>query len=78
MIGKIPNLRWWIASLLFSATVINFLNRLAIAVLGPTMTVQLHLSASKFAMLTTSFLLAAWFQFASVLWLSGYAIAELQ
>ena len=44
--------------LIFLATLINFLNRLAIAVLGPVMTVQLGLSSSQFAALTTSFLIA--------------------
>ena len=51
-------LRWSILALLFLATLINFLNRLAIAVLGPVMTLQLGLSSSQFAALTTSFLIA--------------------
>ena len=51
-------LRWSIVALIFFATIINFLNRLAIAVLGPVMTVQLGLSSSQFAALTTSFLIA--------------------
>ena len=55
---KASALRWTILALLFLATLINFLNRLAIAVLGPVMTVQLGLSSSQFAALTTSFLIA--------------------
>jgi ACS family hexuronate transporter-like MFS transporter len=55
---KIAGLRWWIAALIFLAALINFLNRLTISVLGPVMTVQLGLSNSQFAALTTSFLIA--------------------
>lgn len=53
---KMNHLRWWIISLLFVATIINFLNRLAVSVLGPVIATQLHLSASQFALLTTAFL----------------------
>jgi MFS family permease len=53
-----PGLRWWIAGLIFLATLINFVNRLTISVLAPVITEQLHLSASEFASLTNSFLLA--------------------
>ena len=54
----VRGLRWWIAGLIFLATLINFLNRLTIAVLGPVITAQLHLSNSEFAGLTTVFLVA--------------------
>jgi MFS transporter, ACS family, hexuronate transporter len=55
---RIAGLRWWIIALIFLAALINFLNRLTIAVLGPVMTVQLGLSSMQFAGLTTSFLVA--------------------
>jgi len=55
---QLPGLRWWIVALIFFAALINFLNRLTIAVLGPVMTVQLNLSSPQFAALTTSFLIA--------------------
>jgi ACS family hexuronate transporter-like MFS transporter len=45
-------------TLIFVAALINFLNRLTIAVLGPVMTAQLGLSNMQFAGLTTSFLVA--------------------
>jgi ACS family hexuronate transporter-like MFS transporter len=51
-------LRWWVAGLIFLATLINFVNRLTVAVLGPVITNQLGLSASEFASLTTVFLVA--------------------
>ena len=58
MTQRMAGLRWWVVALIFLATLINFLNRLTIAVLGPLMTVQLGLSNSQFAGLTTSFLVA--------------------
>lgn len=56
--GKLSGLRWWVIGLIFLTALINFLNRLAIAVLGPVITVQLGMSNSQFAALTTSFLIA--------------------
>jgi ACS family hexuronate transporter-like MFS transporter len=55
---RIAGLRWWIIALIFGAALINFLNRLTVAVLGPVMTVQLHISNMQFASLTVSFLFA--------------------
>jgi ACS family hexuronate transporter-like MFS transporter len=51
-------LRWWVAGLVFLATLINILDRLTVAVLGPVITKQLGLTASEFASLTTAFLIA--------------------
>jgi MFS transporter, ACS family, hexuronate transporter len=51
-------LRWWIAGLIFLATLINFVNRLTVSVLAPVLTEQLHLSATQFASITNSFLVA--------------------
>jgi len=47
-----------VIGLIFLTALINFLNRLAVAVLGPVITVQLGMSNSQFAALTTSFLIA--------------------
>ena len=58
MSRRLSGLRWWIVALIFLAALINFLNRLTVAVLGPVMTVQLGLSSTQFAGLTTSFLIA--------------------
>lgn len=55
---KIAGLRWWIVGLVFAAALINFLNRLTVAVLAPVITVQLGLSDAQFASLTTAFLIA--------------------
>src|SRR5947209_6130687 len=54
----VPGLRWWIAALIFLATLINFVNRLTISVLAPVIIEQLHLSNLEFASITNSFLLA--------------------
>lgn len=56
--NPVSGLRWWIAGLIFLATLINFLNRLIVAVLGPVITAQLGLTNSQFASLTTVFLVA--------------------
>ena len=55
---RTEGLRWWIAGLIFLATLINFLNRLTISVLAPVITEQLHLTNLEFASITNSFLLA--------------------
>jgi len=54
----IRGVRWWIIGLVFLATVLNFVNRLAIAILGPVITRQFHLSNQQFASITTWFLVA--------------------
>jgi ACS family hexuronate transporter-like MFS transporter len=54
----IHGLRWWIAGLIFLATLINFVNRLTISVLAPVITEQLKLTNLEFASITNSFLIA--------------------
>jgi ACS family hexuronate transporter-like MFS transporter len=54
----VPGLRWWIAGLIFLATLINFIDRLTISILGPVITKQFSLTNLQFAKLTTWFLLA--------------------
>lgn len=58
MTAGVPGLRWWIAGLIFLATVINFVNRLTISVLAPVITTELKLSASQFAGVANAFLIA--------------------
>lgn len=55
---QVSGLRWWIAGLVFLATVINFLDRQTIAVLGPVISAELHLNNVEFASITTWFLVA--------------------
>lgn len=54
----VRGLRWWIAALVFFATLINFIDRLTISILGPVITTQLGLTNLQFAKLTTWFLVA--------------------
>ena len=54
----VRGLRWWIAGLIFLATLINFIDRLTISILGPVITTQLGLTNLQFASITTSFLIA--------------------
>jgi ACS family hexuronate transporter-like MFS transporter len=55
---RVKGLRWWIAALIFLATLINFVDRLTVSVLAPVITEQLHLSNLEFAGITNSFLIA--------------------
>src|SRR5262245_47452858 len=54
----VRGLRWWIAGLIFLATLINFIDRLTISILGPVITKALNLTNLQFATITTWFLVA--------------------
>jgi MFS transporter, ACS family, hexuronate transporter len=55
---KLRGLRWWIAGLIFLATLINYIDRLTISVLAPVITADLHLTNTEFGGIVTWFLLA--------------------
>jgi ACS family hexuronate transporter-like MFS transporter len=55
---KIPHLRWYIAALLFTATVINYVDRQTLSVLAPVLTEELHLSPIQYASILQGFLYA--------------------
>ncbi|HWS86743.1 MAG TPA: MFS transporter [Pyrinomonadaceae bacterium] len=55
---KVRGLRWWIISLIFLATLINYIDRLTISVLAPVITRDLGLSNTEFGGIVTWFLLA--------------------
>jgi MFS transporter, ACS family, aldohexuronate transporter len=55
---KLRGLRWWIISLVFLATLINYIDRLTISVLAPTITRELGLTNTEFGGIVTWFLLA--------------------
>lgn len=57
-VSYVRGLRWWMAGLVFLATLINFIDRLTIAVLAPVITVQFGLSNLQFASISTWFLVA--------------------
>ena len=54
----IPGLRWWIAGLLFLATLISYIDRLTLSILAPTICDDLHLSNLQYASISVWFLLA--------------------
>lgn len=55
---KLRGLRWWIAGLIFLATLINYIDRLTISVLAPVITHDLGLTNTEFGGILTWFLLA--------------------
>src|SRR5687768_3995829 len=55
---KLRGLRWWIISLIFLATLINYIDRLTISVLASEITRDLGLSNTEFGGIITWFLLA--------------------
>ena len=55
---SVPGLRWWIIGLVSIATIINFVDRLTIAILAPVITAHLGLTNLQFAAITTWFLIA--------------------
>jgi ACS family hexuronate transporter-like MFS transporter len=57
-VTTLPGLRWWIISLVFLATLINFIDRLTVSVLAPVIVQDLGLSNQQFAGIATWFLVA--------------------
>src|ERR1043166_3110263 len=55
---KLRGLRWWIVGLIFLATLINYIDRLTISVLGPVITRDLGLTNTEFGGIIAWFLLA--------------------
>jgi ACS family hexuronate transporter-like MFS transporter len=54
----IPRLRWWIGGLLFASTVINYIDRQTLSVLGPTLKEEFHWNNSDFALVLIAFRIA--------------------
>lgn len=55
---RVVGLRWWIAALLFAATLISYIDRLSLSVLAPTICSELHLSNLQYASISVWFLFA--------------------
>ena len=51
-------MRWWIATLLFFATVINYVDRQALSVLAPVLRDEFHMSNTEYSRVVFAFLLA--------------------
>lgn len=54
----ISNLRWWIGGLLFASTVINYLDRQTLSVLGPYLKTEYHWNNQDFATIVIAFRIA--------------------
>src|SRR5262245_3381904 len=54
----ISNLRWWIGGLLFASTVINYIDRQTLSVLGPYLKTQYQWNNQQFAMIVIAFRIA--------------------
>jgi MFS transporter, ACS family, hexuronate transporter len=52
---QIRGLRWWIAALLFASTVINYIDRQTLSVLGPNLKTEFGWSNTDFALIVMSF-----------------------
>jgi len=55
---KLKNVRWYIAALLFLASVINYIDRQTLSVVAPMLTKELHLSPVQYANILQAFLIA--------------------
>jgi len=58
MMRKLRNLRWYIAALLFTSTVINYIDRQTLSVVAPSIKHDLHLSQTEYGRILQIFLLA--------------------
>jgi len=57
-VAKIPYFRWWIASLLFVATGLSFLDRQTLSTLAPTITRDLRLDNVAYSHVVSAFILS--------------------
>jgi MFS transporter, ACS family, aldohexuronate transporter len=54
----IKHLRWWIGGLLFTSTVINYIDRQTLSVLAPYLKIEYHWNNEEFALIVIAFRLA--------------------
>src|SRR5882762_10283268 len=54
----VSNLRWWIGSLLFASTVVNYIDRQTLSVLAPYLKAEHHWTNSDFALIVIFFRLS--------------------
>jgi len=59
-VGRRPikHLRWWIGGLLFASTVINYIDRQTLSVLGPYLKIEYHWNNEQFAVIIIAFRVA--------------------
>jgi ACS family hexuronate transporter-like MFS transporter len=56
--ARVGHYRWWIGGLLFLSTVINYLDRQTLSVLGPSLKTEFHWSNQDFALVIIAFRVA--------------------
>ena len=54
----IPSLRWWIGGLLFTSTVINYIDRQTLSILGPYLKLDYHWTNTDYANIAIAFRIA--------------------
>src|SRR4051812_8316733 len=54
---KLKHVRWYIATLLFLASIINYIDRQTLSVVAPVLTRELHLSPVEYANILQAFLI---------------------
>src|SRR5690349_16156076 len=55
---KIRRLRWYIAAMLFTASVINYIDRQTLSIVAPVLTKELHISPIEYSNILQAFLIA--------------------
>jgi len=55
---RIPHLRWYIAVLLFTSTVINYVDRQTLSIMAPVLTKELNISQVEYANILQALLIA--------------------
>ena len=55
---KVPHLRWYVAALLFAATVINYIDRQTLSIVAPVLTRELNISPIVYSQILQAFLIA--------------------
>jgi ACS family hexuronate transporter-like MFS transporter len=56
--ATVPYLRWWIAAMLFGASVLNYLDRQTLSLLAPTIQCELKMDDAAYARVVNAFLIA--------------------
>src|SRR4051794_14227231 len=56
--AKILNLRWYVAALLFTASVINYVDRQTLSIIAPVLTKELNISPVQYSNILQAFLIA--------------------
>ncbi|HYA23046.1 MAG TPA: MFS transporter [Terriglobales bacterium] len=56
--NRLPRLRWWVVTLLFLVTVLNYVDRQTLSVLAPVLRDEFHMSNTDYAFVVNAFLIS--------------------